>query len=296
MLALQNRSHSAAKLLRTSQLFYPPQPSPSGAELTVHNFSPPERGGAAAGTGMDTTVPTIRTRRHYMEQLLEHLYPEQAFIQVFPAPSTPPTPSSKFLKPRSTYPLGGGSRVLRLPGALTRARQDACGRRAGVPAGGAMTTAPCFLAHCQPGTARLPRIREGGGRGRSLDSTPRETLAQGAFQLWPPAAGARCLAPKSSCAGCGHPTSLRAQLCLLLGSAPLPSGHAGPWKGSEPKDARARARVTCGLPARPQLGARRGSGRGEQGQRVAARTRAGALLRGPGLAASEPAQGRCGAC
>lgn len=46
-----------------------------------------------------------------------------------------------------------------------------------------MTRAPASPRTAQPRTARTLGIREGGGRGRSRESTPREFLAQGAFQL-----------------------------------------------------------------------------------------------------------------
>ena len=45
---------------------------------------------------------------------------------------------------------------------------------------------PRFPAQGPAGTARTLGIREGGGRGRSRESTARETLAQGAFQQWWP--------------------------------------------------------------------------------------------------------------
>lgn len=46
----------------------------------------------------------------------------------------------------------------------------------------AVSRDPASPSTGQPGTARTLGIREGGGRGRSRESTPRECLAQGAFQ------------------------------------------------------------------------------------------------------------------
>lgn len=201
--------------------------------------------------------------------------------------------------------------------------------REAVPAayvvGGLVTRVPASPRTAQPSTAGALGIREGGGRGRSRQSPPRETLAQGAFQpRWlqprpageteaqprgPPASPPPSRAPESPpCPG--HPPFQHSGGLTHQKDAPEPP-HPGLPAAS------ARLRSPSAPAATPQrVGSQRGAGPPEPGapgpRRVAvaeagaratgprawrvvqtrADKRARATLVGPWLRASEPAEGR----
>lgn len=103
----------------------------------------------------------------------------------------PPLPSSDSLKPgeadqgpviyKSPHDLGW--RQPRRRTHRRRRRGKSAAGRAVRAAGGAVTAGLCVPAHC-PG-AHCSRVRDPGRRrkGEEPESAPRETLAQGAFQL-----------------------------------------------------------------------------------------------------------------
>lgn len=180
----------------------------------------------------------------------------------------------------------GGCRVSSLRGTLAGVGEESAAGRAVYAAGGAVTAGVGVPAHCrdQPRSrARDPGRRR---KGEESESAPRETLAQGAFQLcWLQPRRART-AEAQQRGRWARPPSQSPAVCPSA-SGCEPSGHpGGPRPQGPPRSPRTQGYLSGGaLQLRPgRLGAPLVAGppeSGARGQRGPAAADAGARATGP---------------